>query len=135
MTNKTNFTNEERLKAWTRMLYLKWRDTKRGLMNENWEPTNHLFSAEEFKNCWEYLAKDYTFSTFEDYEDDDKLYMGWQSFLALAKRVARKDLGESEIYDMDMDECMNVIIIANFLNRSGIPETTWIKFFDSLPER
>ena len=133
MTNKTNFTNEERLKAWTRMLYLEWKATKRGLMNKNWEPTNHLLSAKEFKNCWEYLAKDYTFSTIDD--DDDKFYMGWQSFLALAKRVARKDLGTSEIYDMDPYECMNVIIIAEFLKRSGISRKTWVKFFDSLPER
>ena len=130
MTNKTNFTNEERLKAWTKMLYLEWRDTKRGLMNKNWEPTNHLLSAKEFKNCWEYLAKDYIFSTIKESDDDDKFYMGWQSFLALVKRVARKDLGTSEIYNMNIDECIDVIIIAEFLNRSGISRKTWVKFFD-----
>ena len=127
-------TNEEIMDTWKSVLYLQYKDTERGLMNKNFEPANHLLSAEEFKNCWENLAWLYSLHIAEKGCSSEELVVGWQPFLALAKHVVRKDLGKSEVYDMDLDECASVIIIDKFLEYPGISEETWIKFFDSLPE-
>ena len=71
--------------------------TKRHFMNENWEPTNHQLSAEEFKRCWICLAGAYVKLFYSKYlknilkdlelEDDDKLFVGWLFFLHNVKKA------------------------------------------------
>ena len=82
--------------------------TKRHFMNENWEPTNHQLSAEEFKRCWICLAGTYVKLFYSKYlgkylgkdlpqyledmqflkdKDDDKLFVGWIYFLHNVRKV------------------------------------------------
>ena len=77
--------------------------TKRHFMNENWEPTNHQLSAEEFKRCWICLAGTYVKLFYSKYlgkvlpqyledmqlleDDDDKLFVGWIYFLHNVKKA------------------------------------------------
>ena len=110
------------------MAILREKDIQLKAMNENFEPFNHLLSAEENKRCWSYLAKQYVLNTLnigiknktlQYYEPaifSDKFYDTWIAFLQAVENVVRygqKNKG-----------------IENIVNGSGISRETWIMFLD-----
>ena len=110
------------------MAILREKDIKTGAMNENFEPFNHLLSAEENKRCWSYLAKQYVLNTLniavknktlQYYEPaifSNKFYDTWLSFLQAVEGVVRygqKNKG-----------------IENIINHSGISRETFVMFLD-----
>ena len=110
------------------MAILREKDIKASAMNENFEPFNHLLSAEENKRCWSYLAKQYVLNTLnigiknktlQYYEPaifSDKFYDTWLSFLQAVENVVRygqKNKG-----------------IENIVNHSGISRETFVMFLD-----
>ena len=110
------------------MAILREKDIQLKAMNENFEPFNHLLSAEENKRCWSYLAKQYVLNTLnigiknktlQYYEPaifSDKFYDTWIAFLQAVEGVVRygqKNKG-----------------IENIVNGSGISRETWIMFLD-----
>lgn len=110
------------------MAILREKDIKTGAMNENFEPFNHLLSAEENKRCWNYLAKQYVLNTLniavknktlQYYEPaifSNKFYDTWLSFLQAVENVVRygqKNKG-----------------IENIVNGSGISRETFVMFLD-----
>ena len=110
------------------MAILREKDIKTGAMNENFEPFNHLLSAEENKRCWNYLAKQYVLNTlniaiknntlqyYEPAITSNKFYDTWLAFLKTVENVVRygqKNKG-----------------IENIINHSGISRETWIMFLD-----
>ena len=110
------------------MAILREKDIQLKAMNENFEPFNHLLSAEENKRCWSYLAKQYVLNTLnigiknktlQYYEPaifSDKFYDTWLSFLQAVEGVVRygqKNKG-----------------IENIINHSGISRETLIMFLD-----
>ena len=110
------------------MAILREKDIKAGAMNENFEPFNHLLSAEENKRCWSYLAKQYVLNTLniavknktlQYYEPaifSNKFYDTWLSFLQAVEGVVRygqKNKG-----------------IENIVNHSGISRETFVMFLD-----
>ena len=110
------------------MAILREKDIKTGAMNENFEPFNHLLSAEENEHCWKYLAKQYVLNTLniavknktlQYYEPaifSNKFYDTWLSFLQAVENVVRygqKNKG-----------------IENIVNHSGISRETFVMFLD-----
>ena len=110
------------------MAILREKDIKTGAMDKNFEPFNHLLSAEENKRCWSYLAKQYVLNTLnigiknktlQYYEPaifSDKFYDTWIAFIQAVENVVRyghKNKG-----------------IENIVNHSGISRETWIMFLD-----
>ena len=110
------------------MAILREKDIKTGAMDKNFEPLNHLLSAEENKKCWTYLAKQYVLntlnvavknSTLQYYEPaifSNKFYDIWLSFLQTVEGVVRyghKNKG-----------------IENIINHSGISRETFVMFLD-----
>lgn len=110
------------------MVILREKDIKLGAMDENYEPFNHLLSADENKRCWQHLAKQYVLNTLniavknktlQYYEPailSDKFYDTWILFLQAVESVVRygqKNKG-----------------IENIVNNSGISRETLVKFLD-----
>ena len=110
------------------MAILREKDIQLKAMNENFEPFNHLLSAEENKRCWSYLAKQYVLNTLnigiknktlQYYEPaifSDKFYDTWIAFLQAVENVVRygqKNKG-----------------IENIINHSGISRETFVMFLD-----
>ena len=110
------------------MAILREKDIKTGAMNENFEPFNHLLSAEENKRCWNYLAKQYVLNTlniaiknntlqyYEPAITSNKFYDTWLAFLKTVENVVRygqKNKG-----------------IENIINHSGISRETFVMFLD-----
>ena len=110
------------------LIILREKDIQLGAMDENYEPVNHLLSAEENKRCWSYLAKQYVLNTlniavknktvcyYEPAILSDKFYDTWIFFLQAVENVVRysqKNKG-----------------IENIVNNSGISRETLIKFLD-----
>lgn len=110
------------------MAIIREKDIQLKAMNENFEPFNHLLSAEENKRCWYYLAKQYVLNTLniavknktlQYYEPaifSNKFYDTWIAFLQAVENVVRygqKNKG-----------------IENIVNHSGISRKTWIMFLD-----
>lgn len=110
------------------MAILREKDIKTGAMNENFEPFNHLLSAEENKRCWSYLAKQYVLNTlniaiknntlqyYETAITSNKFYDTWLAFLQTVEGVVRygqKNKG-----------------IENIVNGSGISRETFVMFLD-----
>ena len=110
------------------MAILREKDIKTGAMDKNFEPFNHLLSAEENKRCWSYLAKQYVLNTLnigiknktlQYYEPaifSDKFYDTWIAFLQAVENVVRygqKNKG-----------------IENIINHSGISRETFVMFLD-----
>lgn len=106
--------------------------TKRHFMNENWEPTNHQLSAEEFKRCWICLAGTYVKLFYSKYlgkylpqyledmqflkDDDDKLFVGWIYFLHNVKKAV-----------VHGHECK---CIKQIIDMAGIQRNILINFLD-----
>lgn len=70
--------------------------TKIHFMDENWKPTNRKLSAKKFKRCWTCLAATYVIfynkhhsEALADiqFDDVDKLYISWLSFLHYVKKA------------------------------------------------
>ena len=112
----------------TGMAILREKDIKLGAMDENYEPVNHLLSAEDNKRCWCYLANQYVLNTlniaiktnmvcyYEKAITDNKFYDAWIYFLQGVENVVRygkKSKG-----------------IENIVNGSGISRETLVKFLD-----
>lgn len=110
------------------MVILREKDIELGAMDSNFNPVNHLLSADENKRCWQYLAKQYVLNTIniavknktlQYYEPaifSDKFYDTWILFLQAVENVVRygqKNKG-----------------IENIVNNSGISRETLIKFLD-----
>ena len=110
------------------MAIIREKDIKTGAMDKNFEPFNHLLSAEENKRCWNYLAKQYVLNTLniavknktlQYYEPaifSNKFYDTWLSFLQAVENVVRyghKNKG-----------------IENIVNHSGISRETFVMFLD-----
>lgn len=110
------------------MAILREKDIALRTMDENYEPFNHLLSAEENKRCWSYLAKQYVLNTMNTairYNSadlikkviyDDRFFDAWILFLQAVENVVRygqKNKG-----------------IENIVNNSGIAIETFIKFLD-----
>lgn len=107
---------------------LKAKDIKLNAMDENFEPFNHLLSAEENKQCWEYLAKQFvanmirmtaaqnSLDLYKKIVYDDRFYDTWLYFLQSVEGVVRyghKTPG-----------------IENIINSSGISRETFVMFLD-----
>ena len=103
---------------------LRRMDIQLGAMDENWNPVNHLLSAEENERCWKYLAKQFvmnvvyvnTFSVKGLARDENSLFNLWLSFLQTVEGVVRyghKNKG-----------------IENIVNHSGISRETFVMFLD-----
>ena len=103
---------------------LRRMDIQLGAMDENWNPVNHLLSAEENERCWKYLAEQFimnvvyvnTFSVKGLARDEDSLFNLWLSFLQTVEGVVRyghKNKG-----------------IENIVNNSGISRETFVMFLD-----
>lgn len=106
------------------MSTLRKRDIELRVMDEHYEPFNHLLSADENKKCWEYLAKQFIMNIIYDAakngnvkaNNEDALYNIWIAFLQAVENVVRygqKNKG-----------------IENIVNTSGISRETFIKFLD-----
>jgi Zn/Cd-binding protein ZinT len=110
------------------MAIIREKDIKTCAMNENFEPFNHLLSAEENKRCWNYLAKQYVMNTlniaiknktlqfYEQAITSNKFYDTWILFLQAVENVVRygqKNKG-----------------IENIVNHSGISRETFVMFLD-----
>lgn len=110
------------------MAILREKDIKLGAMDSNFNPVNHLLSADENKRCWSYLAKQYVLNTMNTavrYNSadlikkviyDDRFFDAWVLFLQAVESVVRygqKNKG-----------------IENIVNNSGISRETFIKFLD-----
>lgn len=104
------------------MVFLREKDIELGAMDENYEPANHLLSAEENKRCWKYLAKQYVLNVlniatyYELAIFSDKFFDTWILFLQAVENVVRygqKNKG-----------------IENIVNSSGISRETLVKFLD-----
>ena len=103
---------------------LRRMDIQLGAMDENWNPVNHLLSAEENERCWKYLAEQFvmnvvyvnTFSVKGLARDENSLFNLWLSFLQTVEGVVRygkKNKG-----------------IENIVNHSGISRETFVMFLD-----
>lgn len=103
---------------------LRRMDIQLGVMDENWEPVNHLLSAKENERCWKYLAKQFTMNVIRaaTYDgkclarDENSLFNLWLSFLQTVEGVVRygqKNKG-----------------IENIINHSGISRETFVMFLD-----
>ena len=103
---------------------LRKMDIQLGVMDENWEPVNHLLSAKENERCWRYLAEQFIMNIIKAAtcdgkclaRDEDSLFSLWLSFLQAVEGVVRyghKNKG-----------------IENIVNGSGISIETFIKFLD-----
>ena len=111
--------------------------TKRHFMNENWEPTNHKLSAEEFKRCWICLAGAYVKLFYSKYlgkylgkdlpqyledmqflkdKDDEKLFVGWIYFLHNVRKV---------VVHGTKCSCIKKLMLT-----AGIPRDVLINFLD-----
>ena len=106
--------------------------TRRHFMNENWEPTNHKLSAEEFKRCWICLAGAYVHLFYskilgkdlpqylEDMQflkdDDEKLFVGWIYFLHNVRKV---------VVHGTKCNCIKKLMLT-----AGIPRDVLINFLD-----
>lgn len=110
------------------MAILREKDIELGAMDENYNPVNHLLSADENKRCWQHLAKQYVLNTLniavknntlQHYEPailSDKFFDTWILFLQAVENVVRygqKNKG-----------------IENIVNCSGIARETLVKFLD-----
>lgn len=105
------------------MAILREKDIQLGAMDENWEPVNHLLSAEENELCWKYLAKQFIMNVIRAAadgkclaRDEDHLFKLWLSFLQAVENVVRyghKNKG-----------------IENIVNHSGISRETFVMFLD-----
>lgn len=110
------------------MAILREKDIQLKAMDKNFEPFNHLLSAEENKRCWSYLAKQHVLNTLnigiknktlQYYEPaifSDKFYDTWIAFLQAVENVVRygqKNKG-----------------IENIVNHSGISRETFVMFLD-----
>lgn len=106
------------------MNVLRKRDIELGVMDERYEPVNHLLSADENKKCWEYLAKQFIINIINDSyktgnvkaKNVDILYGTWIVFLQAVGNVVRYGQKNKGI------ECI--------INNSGISRETFIKFLD-----
>lgn len=110
------------------MAILREKDIALRAMDENYEPFNHLLSAEENKRCWSYLAKQYVLNTldiavknktvmfYEKAITSDKFYDTWVLFLQAVENVVRYDQKNKGI--------------ENIINNSGIARETLVKFLD-----
>lgn len=123
MTNKNAFKELEKL-ANAGVNTLRKMDIQLGAMDENWNPVNHLLSAEENERCWKYLAEQFvmnvvyanTFSGKCLARDENSLFNLWLSFLQTVEGVVRyghKNKG-----------------IENIINQSGISRETFVMFLD-----
>lgn len=123
MTNKNTFKELEKL-ANAGVNTLRKMDIQLGAMDENWNPVNHLLSAEENERCWKYLAEQFvmnvvyvnTFSGKCLARDENSLFNLWLSFLQTVEGVVRyghKNKG-----------------IENIINHSGISRETFVMFLD-----
>lgn len=123
MTNKNAFKELEKL-ANAGVNTLRKMDIQLGAMDENWNPVNHLLSAEENERCWKYLAEQFvmnvvyanTFSGKCLARDENSLFNLWLSFLQTVEGVVRyghKNKG-----------------IENIINHSGISRETFVMFLD-----
>ena len=137
MTNK-NTRQDELLKYAEKMDKIREMDvTKRHFMNDNWEPTNHQLSAEEFKRCWICLAGTYVKLFYSKYlgkylgkdlpqyledmqflkdKDDDKLFVGWIYFLHNVRKV---------VVHGHKCNCIKKLMLT-----AGIPRDVLINFLD-----
>ena len=100
---------------------LRRKDIQRGLIGENFEPLNGHLPAEENGRCWKYIAKMFVriliktcISEHIVSISEDTLFKFWLEFL----QIVNNDI-----------KCRNELA-ENFVNDSGISETTWIKFLD-----
>ena len=105
------------------MAILREKDIQLKAMNEDFEPFNHLLSAEENKRCWNYLATQYVLNTLniaaknkKDIYFSDEFYDTWLSFLQAVENVVR--YGQK-------NKC-----IENIINHSGISIETFVMFLD-----
>lgn len=126
MTKETEKQLETMLDAG--MAILREQDIKLGAMDENYEPFNHLLSAEENKRCWQYLAKQYVLNTlniaiknktvmfYEKAITSDKFFDTWILFLQVVESVVRYGQKNKGIEDI--------------VNDSGISRETLVKFLD-----
>ena len=123
MTNKKALRELEKL-ANAGVNILRKMDIQLGVMDENWEPVNHLLSAKENERCWKYLAEQFIMNVIRaaTYDgkclarDEDSLFSLWLSFLQTVENIVRygqKNKG-----------------IENIVNGSGISRETWIMFLD-----
>ena len=103
---------------------LRRMDIQLGAMDENWNPVNHLLSAEENERCWKYLAEQFVMNVIKaaTYDgkclarDEDSLFNLWLSFLQTVEGVVRyghKNKG-----------------IENIVNHSGMSRETFVMFLD-----
>lgn len=132
-----NTRQDELLKYAEKMDKIREMDiTKRHFMNDNWEPTNHQLSAEEFKRCWICLAGAYVKLFYDKYlgkylgkdlpqyledmqllkDDDDKLFVGWIYFLHNVRKV---------VVHGNKCNCIEKLILA-----AGISRDVLINFLD-----
>ncbi len=121
-------TNKEAAKKLSKSLaraiveFLRGRDIQLGVMDKNWEPTNHLLSAEENKRCWNYLALQFVKCTLKVslsknlIPSGDVLFNSWLSFLQDVNNVIKCGYKDK--------------LIERIIDNSGIPETTWVRFLD-----
>ena len=122
-------TEKEAKKALVKMAnagvnILRRMDIQLGVMDENWNPVNHLLSAKENEHCWKYLAEQFIMNVIKanTYDgnclarDEDSLFNLWLSFLQTVECVVRygqKNKG-----------------IENIVNHSGISRETFVMFLD-----
>lgn len=104
-------------------------DVEAGAMDVDYSPCNHLLSAEENKEVWNYLSKMYVMNVlctaksknlpinmWELLFTADNFYLGWEKFLSDIEQVAKGWLKAPGI--------------ENIINKSGISVETFIKFLD-----
>ena len=123
MTEK-NTRQDELLKYAEKMDIIREMDiTKRHFMNENWEPTNHQLSAEEFKRCWICLASAYVKFFYKNIlrecsleDNDDSLFIGWLVFLHNVRKAV-----------VHGQECK---CVKQIIDMAGIQRNILINFLD-----
>ena len=104
-------------------------DVEAGAMDADYSPFNHLLSAEENKEVWNYLSKMYVMNTLSIAKRNnlpinmwelvytvENFYPGWEKFLYEIERVAK---GYSKVPGLE-----------RIINNSGISVETFIKFLD-----
>ena len=104
-------------------------DVEAGAMGADYSPNNHLLSAEENKEVWNYLSKMYVMNALFIAKENkipmnklelvftvDNFYLGWEKFLSDIDRVAKG--------------CLKAPGLERIINNSGISVETFLKFLD-----
>lgn len=105
------------------MAILREKDIKRGFMDENWKPFNHLLSAKENERCWNYLAQQFMLNILDingidrRYREGDRFYNTWLAFLGMVEALVTHEGIKTPLKG-----------IESIVNNSGVARKTWVKF-------